>query len=266
MKHPLTDEVAAALAQFFHAGAGPSHSRLTSAFTGAGYSADDPYDARLQTPNKETRVLTVCRAAIRRPQGAAKLVENLLLSLRMRDAFTGDEHEADVRRLRQSLRRAGHELDQSGYTSPIGDIDLSTGGREALEEQLERIRRSTDDPALLLGSAKDLLEAVAKFALEEEHMLPPGNPNFNQLWYLARERLGVLPQQVSEDLPGAKQAKKILGSSWVIAEQVNELRNMQGTGHGRTLPTAISASLALMVVREACSVAQFMLTQIDQRR
>lgn len=265
MKHPLTDEVAAALARFFHAGAGPSHSQLTTAFTGAGYLGDDPYDASTQTPNKENRVLAVCRAATRRPQGAAKLVDNLLLALRMRDVFSDESYMADVKRLRQALRRTGYELDGGGYISIIGDIDLSTGGREALDEQLERIRRSTDDPALLLGSAKDLLEAVAKFVLEEEQMLPPGNPGFNQLWYLARERLGVLPQQVQDGLPGAAQAKKILQSSWTIAEQVNELRNMQGTGHGRTLPTAINADLALMVVREACSVAQFMLTRIDGR-
>jgi hypothetical protein len=29
-------------------------------------------------------------------------------------------------------------------------------------------------------------------------------------------------------------------STWQIAEQVNTLRNLQGTGHGRTLPTGIT--------------------------
>ena len=79
-----------------------------------------------------------------------------------------------------------------------------------------------------------------------------------------RDRLGLLPQQVSGDSPGAKQVRKILQSSWSIAEQVNELRGLQGTGHGRTLPTGISAEMALLVVREACSVAEFMLNVLDR--
>ncbi len=56
----------------------------------------------------------------------------------------------------------------------------------------------------------------------------------------------------------------ILQSSWTIAEQLNELRNLQGAGHGRTLPTGVSVELALLVVREACSVSEFMLITLDR--
>jgi hypothetical protein len=65
--------------------------------------------------------------------------------------------------------------------------------------------------------------------------------------------------------PGGQQIKAILQSSWKIAEQVNELRGMQGTGHGRTLPTGVSPEMALLVVREACSVGEFMLTTLDRQ-
>ena len=58
-----TDEVAAALAKFYHGGHGPSHSALTASFMHAGYSDADPYDPALGTPNKEQRVLAVTRAA-----------------------------------------------------------------------------------------------------------------------------------------------------------------------------------------------------------
>lgn len=63
MKSPLNNEVSAALAQFFFAGTGPSHSALTRTFTSAGFAASDPYDAETQTPNKQQRVLAVCHAA-----------------------------------------------------------------------------------------------------------------------------------------------------------------------------------------------------------
>ena len=52
----------------------------------------------------------------------------------------------------------------------------------------------------------------------------------------------------------------------MIAEQVNVLRGLQGTGHGRTLPTGVSPELALLVVREACSVAEFTLNALDRQR
>lgn len=88
--------------------------------------------------------------------------------------------------------------------------------------------------------------------------------DFNTLWYIARERLGILPEKVDPSLPGFRQIRAIHQSSWSIAENVNELRNLQGTGHGRTLPTGVSADLALLVVREACSVAEYMLSLLER--
>lgn len=263
-QQPVSDEIAAAFAQFFHGGAGPSHSKLSTAFASGGYGGADPYDSRLQLPNKETRVLTVVRAAVRRPVTARKLIEQLLVPLRVGNYFGSDEQRDNITALRRALAHTGWTLSEDGYLRPHGAIDLTTGGREALDEQLDRLRRATDDPGLLLGAAKDLLESVAKFVLEEEGMLPGGHPDFGHLWHLARERLGVLPSQVNATLPGGRQIRAVLQSSWTIAEQINELRGLQGTGHGRTLPTGVSAELALLMVREACSVAEFMLTTLDR--
>ena len=142
--------------------------------------------------------------------------------------------------------------------------DLATGGRAALDETLERLRGSGNDPALAIGTAKDMLEVVAKFVLEELGMPVDKRMDFNALWYLSRERLGVLPEKVDPALSGFKQVRQIHQSSWAIAENVNELRNLQGTGHGRTLPTGVNEDLALLVVREACSVAEYMLRLLDK--
>lgn len=264
---PVSDEIAAALAAFFFAGAGPSHSKIGNAFVSAGYGADDPYSPRTQQPNKEIRVRTVLLAAMRRPARARELVDGLLVQLRVFGCFNPEGSAYDKNRVRSAQRaftREGWALSEEGVLTPAGAIDLTTGGREALDEQLERLRRATDDPGQLLGSAKDLLEAVAKFVLDEFGMTVPRNADFDYLWYLARERLGALPEQVDSTLPGANNIKAILQSSWKIAEQVNKLRGMQGTGHGRTLPTGVSADMALLVVREACSVAEFMLTRMDR--
>ena len=104
---------------------------------------------------------------------------------------------------------------------------------------------------------------MAKFVLEEAGMPVPRSAGFDHLWYMARERLGLLPERVDPSMQGADAIKAIHGSSWTIAQNVNALRNLQGTGHGRTLPTGVSENLATLVVREACSVAEFMLRQLD---
>jgi hypothetical protein len=262
----VSDEIAGALGRFFFGGIGPSHPTLSGVFLRAGLSDFDPYDASLGTPNKETRVQTVVRAALRRQSHARRLVDGLLAALRVHGSFTvGGRHydQGAIATAQAAFRRAGWALSDSGELNVLGHIDLVTGGREALDEQLDRLRRATDDPGQLLGSAKDLLEAVAKFVLEEWGT--PQDGDFGHLWYLARDRLGIHPAQVVADGPGAHQVRKILGASWTIAEQVNELRNLQGAGHGRTLPTGVTPEMALLVVREACSVAQFALSTLDRR-
>jgi hypothetical protein len=50
----LIDEVAAALAKFYHGGQGPSHSALTASFIHAGYSDADPYDPVAGTRTKNS--------------------------------------------------------------------------------------------------------------------------------------------------------------------------------------------------------------------
>ncbi|WP_298209976.1 abortive infection family protein [Ferrimicrobium sp.] len=268
-QYPVSDEIGTALGKFFFGGSGPSHSTLTNVFVASGYGQDDAYDPKTKVPNKETRVRSVVKAAVRRPQHARELVDGLLVQLRAHGCFDVETENYDaeaVRVAQRAFRQSGWLLDDHGSLTIEGPIDLSTGGRTALDEQLERLRRSTDDPGQLLGTAKDLLEAVAKFVLEELEVPLPNTSSFDYLWHLARDRLGILPQQVNVDLPGSKQIRAILQSSWTIAEQTNELRGLQGAGHGRTLPTGVSTELALLVVREACSVAEYVLAQLDRSR
>ncbi len=264
---PVSDEIAAALGRFFLGGIGPSHSKIGNCFAGAGYAADDPYTPTTGQPNKEIRVRTVLMAARRRPERARELVEALLVQMRVDGCFDPERSGYDkqnVRGAQRAFSREGWALADDGMLSPTGAIDLSTGGRQALDEQLDRLRRGCGDAGQLLGSAKDLLEAVAKFVLEEFSVQIPRNADFDYLWHLARDRLGLLPEQVNQALPGARNIQAILQSSWKIAEQVNKLRGLQGTGHGRTLPTGVSADMALLVVREACIVAEFTLVTLDR--
>lgn len=261
---PVSDDIAATVARFYVGGNGPTHSKLSSAFARAGYGDAAPFDELTRSPNKEVRVTRAIQAAVRKPARARALVDALLLDLRAGGHLDDGSIPPDVlARAQAAFRKQGWSLSDEGELSEIA-INLDTGGRPALNEQLQRLQQATDDPALALGSAKDLLEAVGKFVLEELDWPINRNADFGQVWYLARERLNILPQQVAGNTPGANHIRAVLQSAWTIAEQVNALRNQQGTGHGRTLPTGVTAELARLVVREACSVAEFALATLDR--
>lgn len=269
MSSPVSQDIAAAFAAYFHGGIGPSHSKLTTAFLGAGLADVAPEATTMgQGPNKEQRVQRTVMAAVRNPIAARALVDGLLSCLRTWGAFDEESAVYDASKARtlvRALSRQGWTLTNDGDLMPQGGINVATGGREALEEQLARLRQNTNDPGALLGTAKDLLEATAKFILEELAFPQHDKMSFDELWHHARDRLGILPQQVAQGVPGSACIKAILQSSWTIAQQVNVLRGLQGSGHGRTLPTGVSPEQALLVVREACSVTEYALASLDRQ-
>lgn len=249
----LSDEVAASLGKFFFGGAGPSHATVTRCFTACGLSDEDPYDVATGTPNKEHRVLLLCRTARRRPGDvAAKALDQLLMALRVDGAFNSSDAQTKERvaTLRRALLVQGAVLDDEGRLH---------------HEQLARLRRNVEDPGALLGGAKELLESICKFVLEEQMMLPTGKLDFEPLLHLAMERLGLQPQLVDASQPGGKQLRAIYQSAKTTASTINELRNLQGTGHGRTLPTGISKETGRYVIREATHVAELLLATHDRQ-
>ncbi|MBE5471744.1 abortive infection family protein [Mycobacteroides abscessus] len=263
---PISADIAARFAQLYKGGIDrPTHPQLTAVFKRFGFDDIAPYNSSIGAPNKEFRVRKVLEAVARKPRYGRELVDALLVDLRALGCFTNGIIERDVIvRVQAAFTDQGFELTDAGELRAAGPVDLSTGDRIALDEQLARLLRTEDDPALALGSAKDLLEAIAKFVLDELSWPYGDSDDFNKLWHFARERLGLLPQDVAAG-PAQSQVRAILQSSWTIASKVNELRNDHGTGHGRTLPTGVTAEIAQMVVREACSVAELVLGTLDRQ-
>lgn len=273
-QYPVSDEVGAALAGFVAGGAGPTHSTLTRAFARSGYGKAAPYNgsSAQQQPNKADRIRETVGAAVRQPQRSRELVDGLLAEFRVGHFFEqesdpGKEHErrAKVRTVQAAFGRIDWELTDAGELRPAGvGTVTSVQGRPAIDDQLGRLRRATDDPALLLGTAKEMLESTAKYVMEAYSVPYRPNSTFDEIWHHARDRLGLLPAQVDQTRAGGSQVREILQSSWSIARMANEVRNVEGTGHGRTLPTAMTPEMAMLVVREACSIAELVLSRLDR--
>ena len=274
-RYPVSNEIAATLGAFVSGGDGPTHTNLSQVFdqTGYGFAAPYNFNSKNQQLNKVNRVRLTIQAAMKDPARAGELIEGLLSEYRAFGFFnTMEDMQDETKRLekyqsaKQAFMRSGWELTESGEIFSAGVTSVvATEGRPAIQEQLDRLRRGTDDPALMLGTAKEMLESTAKYVCQTFSVPYRVNMSFDELWHLARERLGILPEQVEQSQPGAKELREILQSSWSIARMTNKLRNDEGTGHGRTLTTAIGPSVAHFVVREACNVVQLVLETLDSQ-
>jgi hypothetical protein len=196
-----------------------------------------------------------------------QLLDQLLTALRVHGTFadTSPQVTERVQTLRRALEAQLVTLDDEGRLVRSNPINLGTGGRPALEEQLSRLRHNVEDPGVLLGGAKELLESICKFVLEEQSLLPDRRADFDELLALALDRLQLQPHLVDATVPGGKQVRAIYQSAKTTASTINELRNLQGTGHGRTLPTGISSETGRYVIREATHVAELLLSTHDRQ-
>ena len=101
---------------------------------------------------------------------------------------------------RQSLRRDGHQVDeQTRQITPVGpQLSIESIARLAdpstIREGFARIRRAIgDDPALAVGSAKELIESTAKVVLTERGQPFDDKSDLPKLARAAQLSLGLDP-------------------------------------------------------------------------
>ena len=90
-----------------------------------------------------------------------------------------------------------------------------------------------DDPALAVGSAKELIESTAKIVLTERGCGVDDKADLPVLVRDAQRALGLHPSATTPGPDGSDAVKRILGAASSLAMGVAELRNRGfGTGHG----------------------------------
>ena len=168
----------------------------------------------------------------------------------------------------KSLRRDGFAADQeTGHITPIGPrlpFGSLSGLKDAsaIREQLGRIQRAIiDDPALAVGSAKELIESTAKVVLTERGQQVDESADLPSLIRAAQQSIGLHPSSVTPGPDGSDAVKKILGSVSGIAIGLAELRNRgYGTGHGPAVArVGLRARHAHLAVNAAFTWCQLML-------
>jgi hypothetical protein len=267
MGEPISNGIIGALANFTQGGSGPEHRKLTQVFVSCGCSDADPFDEITRTPNKVERIIAVGRAALRRPDAGRKFTEGLIDQFRISNVFGSERqfYENSIKILTDELKHVGWSLTSDGHLQLPDKIDLETGGRPALEEQINRLRRNEEDPGALLGTAKDTIESACKLVLEDNHRCPGANASFSAILAQTFEVLDMKAGGVDTEQPGGKSLRTIYSSSQKIAGEINNLRNAQGSGHGRTLPTGVSVEAARYVVKQAILLTELILSTHERR-
>lgn len=157
------------------------------------------------------------------------------------------------------VSRSGIDLDRVADASSLVD-------RATLRDHVRRIEQSIDsDPAQAIGSAKELVETAAKHVLEHFGEDPDAYDTFPRLVKIAVAKLDLARDTISNPKKGAQALAMLTGGLGQIAEATATLRNLYGTGHGRTRSPGADGRHARLVVGACSTLAAFLLETLDGR-
>lgn len=140
----------------------------------------------------------------------------------------------------KALRRDGFEINEGkvkATTSQFGETLAGLSDRMDaghLSVYIQRMRNSVNsDPALAIGTAKELIEAVCKTILHENGQPVEGAPKMPNLVRRAAGELNLMPEDIPDAAKGAETIRRLLNNLMSISDGINELRGKYGTGHGK---------------------------------
>jgi hypothetical protein len=134
----------------------------------------------------------------------------------------------------------------------------------ALRTYVNRINANPDDPALQVGSAKELDEAAARHVLQElagEYATSGRDGSFPMTVNRAFQVLDMAVRMPGGQ-PHSDPAKAVQETLFELAIQINRLRNQTGTGHGRPGLPALAAADAQLAARATALIASAMLDRM----
>jgi hypothetical protein len=248
---------------------GSTWGEISSAFSDEGFRADETIsyeDSSVRRTRTQQFLAAIDWTSSDEVARALRVFERLLWSFRPAAGTTYRGWDLLVR----SFERDGYRLDSDARITRIRppgprlpeEALASLTDATAIREQLDRIQRAIpDDPALAVGSAKELIESTAKVVLVERGLPVDDRADIQQLIKQAQEALRLHPSSTTPGPDGSDAVKKILGGVSTIAVGVAELRNRgYGTGHGvAAARVGLRARHAHLAVNAAVTWCQLML-------
>lgn len=136
-----------------------------------------------------------------------------------------------------------------------------------LNQYIQRIKDNIDsDPELAVGSMKELLESVMKCVLQANEVPIERRQELQELLKQTQKVLKLDPSEFDNNQRGAELIKRILSNLGQVVQGVGELRNLYGTGHGRTRSSGITPRHARLVVNSGASLAVFLIETFEHHQ
>ena len=241
----------------------PSHSELEFHIERAGLTDGDP-KSQGQTVGKAKRVRSTLSWALEHNyEAGGELLISLLNSIRGLGGFRIESpNYAGKDAIENAIKvfdAEGYELSLDGELRPklldnLSGKDLT----QALDAYIRRAKKGAEDAALVTGTGKDLLEAVAAHILQERYGKYASGSNFPTLLGQAFTTLNLATPQTSTET-GEPPQRRIERAMYELACGINQLRNKQGTGHGRPWLPSITDTEARTFTELMGMIAEYLL-------
>ncbi|PBJ84189.1 hypothetical protein CMZ84_07075 [Lysobacteraceae bacterium NML93-0399] len=155
---------------------------------------------------------------------------------------------------RLTASASNHGLEQ--ITDTVRELDLPE-----LHRQILRMQAAVEaDPALAIGTAKELVESTCKTILDARQIPYADDADIGQLVKETRKALGLIPESVPNSAKGSESIRRLLSNLGNVAQGLGELRNLYGTGHGRGGGVrGLGPRHARLAVGAAATLATFLL-------
>lgn len=137
-----------------------------------------------------------------------------------------------------------------------------------IAKQIQRMEKAIEnDPALAIGTAKDLIETCCKTILKECNIQANAINNIPQLTKATLKELKLLPEDIDDNSKGSDHIKKLLNNLSTISTTISELRNLYGTGHGKDSQSkGLSSRHAKLAVGATATFVRFIFDTYLERK
>jgi hypothetical protein len=101
-------------------------------------------------------------------------------------------------------------------------------------QEIQRIESSVStDPALAIGTAKELVDTCCKHIADHMNLELPKKPDTPDLVKAVLKGLKLLPEDISDSAKGADSIRMMLRALTTLMQGLVEVLNLYGTGHGK---------------------------------
>lgn len=270
MKIPLTDAIIIAVSKLVDDAQTetrqPSHSDIEAAIRKASLIDADP-NTHGSIVGKAKRVRAVLNWAIENDYNAGEKLASCLLDL-LRGVggfrvtspnYIGSDAIANAI---ETFRTEGIVLGSDGVVTPMVIDTLPLIEQEkALKAYIQRAQKGATDSALLVGTGKDLLEAVSAHIIQVKIGTYPTTTNFPTLLGQAFTMLGLATPN-NKPIPGEPVQKRLERALYETGCAINQLRNKQGTGHGHPFISSITAAEGNIAIKAMGDIAEYMMSKL----